>query len=81
MKIKLYQQVALTQDLPEHKLRKGDIAMVVEYLPATPESGGEEGYALEVFNYEGETIDVVIVPASMVNPQFELASFELNFDP
>lgn len=69
--IKLYQRVALTQDLPEHHLRKGDVAVVVEYLPGTPATGGEDGYALEVFNAVGETIAVVMVPASAVQPLTE----------
>jgi RNA polymerase sigma factor (sigma-70 family) len=66
MKIKLYQRVSLTQDLPEHNLRKEDEAVVVELLPATPAAGDEAGYALEVFNDVGETIDVVMVNASVV---------------
>lgn len=71
MRLKLYQRVALTRDIPEHGLHKGDVAVIVEYLPATPESGGEEGYALEVFNAIGETIAVVMVPASAVKPLTE----------
>lgn len=71
MKIKLYQRVALTRDLPEHNLRKGDVAVVVEHLPATPAADGEEGYALEVFNAVGETLAVVMVPASAVEPLSE----------
>jgi len=66
MTFKLFQQVALTRDEPEHDLCKGDVATVVEHLPATPASGGEDGYALEVFNAVGETIAVVMVPASAV---------------
>lgn len=68
MKLKLYQQVALARDLPEQGLQKGDVAVIIEHLPATPESGGEEGYALEIFNALGETIAVVMVPASAVEP-------------
>ncbi|MFN4218373.1 MAG: DUF4926 domain-containing protein [Candidatus Bipolaricaulia bacterium] len=68
MKPELYQRVALARDLPEHGLQKGDVAVIVEHLPATPESRGEEGYALEVFNALGETIAVVMVPASAVEP-------------
>lgn len=71
MKIKLYHRVALTQDLPEHNLYKGDVAVVVEYLPATQATGGEDGYALEVFNAVDETIAVVMVPASAVEPLTE----------
>ena len=67
-RVKLYQRVALTRDLPEHGLRRGDVAVVVEHLPATEESDGEEGYVLEVFNAVGETLAVVVVPASAVRP-------------
>jgi len=71
MRIELFQRVALARDLPDHGLRIGDVATVVEELPATEDSGGEVGYALEVFNAVGETIAVVIVPASAVKPLTE----------
>jgi len=70
-KIELYQRVALTREIPEHNLCKGDVAVVVEHLPGTPASGGEDGYALEVFNAVGETIAVVMVPVSAVKPLTE----------
>ncbi len=70
-KIELYQRVALTRDMPENRLYTGDVAVVVEYLPVTAASGGEEGYALEVFNAIGETIAVVMVPHSAVKPLTE----------
>ena len=70
-KFELYQRVALTRDLPEHNLCKGDVAVVVEYLPGTSASGGEDGYALEVFNAVGETIAVIMVPVSVVKPLTE----------
>jgi len=69
--IELYQRVALTRDLPEYNLCKGEVAVVVEHLPGTLASGGEEGYALEVFNAVGETITVVMVPVSAVKPLTE----------
>ena len=65
---KLYDKVALTCDLPKHELRQGDVAVVVEELPATEASAGEPGYALEVTNAVGETIAVVMVPDSAVKP-------------
>ena len=70
-KIELYQRVALTRELPEHDLCKGDVAVVVEHLPGTLASGGEDGYVLEVFNAVGETITVVMVPVSAVKPLTE----------
>ncbi len=68
MEVSLYQKIALAKDIPEYGLRKGDVAMVVEELPPTEESHGEKGYALEVSNAIGETIDVVIVPESSIKP-------------
>jgi hypothetical protein len=77
-KIELYQRIALTRDLPEHNLCKGDVAVVVEYLPGTSASGGEDGYALEIFNAVGETIAVVLVPASAVQPLTENEIFQVR---
>jgi hypothetical protein len=68
MTIELYAEVALARDIPQHGLRRGDLATVVEKLPGTAASGGEAGFALEVFNAVGESIAVVTVPASAVEP-------------
>ncbi len=68
MSIELFSEVALARDIPEERLRRGDVATVVEKLPGTQASGGEEGYILEVFNAIGETIAVVTVPVSAVEP-------------
>ena len=68
MRIALFTEVALTRDIPEYGLFRDDVAIVVEHLPATTASGGEDGYALEVFNAEGESISVVAVPCSAVEP-------------
>jgi hypothetical protein len=66
--INLFSNIALARDLPDEGLRRGDVATVVEKLPATAASGGEEGFVLEVFNAIGETIAVVTVPISAVEP-------------
>ena len=78
MTIKPYQRVALTRDLPEHGLNKGDVAVLVEHLPATSASKGEEGCALEVFNAIDETIAVVMVPISAVKPLTENEIFQVR---
>jgi hypothetical protein len=65
MKIDLFKRVALKIDIPDQNLRKGDIATIVEHLPG---KNGEDGYALEVFNAIGETIAVITVPQSAVEP-------------
>ena len=62
--LQLYQEVALTGDIPEHRLQAGDIATLVDFV-AHPD-GGEEGCVLEVFNAIGESVAIVTVPRSMV---------------
>jgi hypothetical protein len=64
--LELYQRVALSHELPEHNLKKGDVVTLVDYV--THPSGGENGYVLEVFNAVGESIDVIAVPMSDVQP-------------
>lgn len=65
MKINLFKRVALRVDLPEYGLRRGDVATIVEHLPG---KDTEDGYALEVFNAIGETIAVITVAESAVEP-------------
>jgi hypothetical protein len=66
MRLKLYQEVAVTRDMPEENLKAGDVAVLVDYVPHP--RGGEEGAILEVFNAVGETIAVATVPASAIAP-------------
>ena len=63
MKYKLFEEVFLTKDIPEKRLKKGDIATIVDHHPA---SGGEDGYSLEVFNATGDTIAVITIPESFI---------------
>ena len=63
-KPRLYEEVALTHDLPEENLKEGDVAVVVDYLPHP--TGGKEGAILEVFNAVGESMAVVVVPISAI---------------
>jgi len=62
--IELYQRVSLNKDFPEHNLKKGDIAILIDKVPHP--SGGEEGCVLEIFNAVGESINVIIVPKTAV---------------
>lgn len=64
MTLELYQEVALTRDLPEYQLRAGDLATLVDFV--SHPSGGEEGCLLEVFNAVGESLTVIAVPISTV---------------
>lgn len=66
MKYDLYSRVALAEDLPENCLRRGDLATVVDHHPGR--AGQESGYSLEVFNAVGETVDVVTVRESQIEP-------------
>ena len=61
MKFELYTDMALTCDLPEHRLRRGDIVKLVDHHVAVD---GTEGYSIEVFNAVGDTITVTAAPTS-----------------
>jgi hypothetical protein len=61
----LYTRVALNRDVPEAALKQGDTAMYIDYLPVKE---GEAGAILEVFNAVGESIAVVTVPISAIEP-------------
>lgn len=65
MKLELYKDAALTCDLPEFGLCKGDVVTLIEELRA---GDGSLGYAVEVFNAIGETLDVHFIPATAVEP-------------
>lgn len=58
--IKEHDQVLLTQDLPEYGLLSGDLGVVVII------HGEHEGYELEIFSADGQTIDVVTAEAHQV---------------
>ncbi|MBR8828707.1 MAG: DUF4926 domain-containing protein [Gomphosphaeria aponina SAG 52.96 = DSM 107014] len=64
--IKLYQRIYLNRDLPQHNLKKGEIATVVDIVPHPAQ--GEDGYVLEVFNAIKKSIKVIIVPQSAIKP-------------
>jgi hypothetical protein len=64
MKPELYERVALTRDVPEEGLKKGDVATLIEYLEHP--HGGEEGAILEIFNAVGESIGIATVYISAI---------------
>jgi hypothetical protein len=66
MKPELYQQVALRRDIVEHRLKRGDVATLIDLVPHP--NGGENGVVLEVFNALGESIAVVAVRESEIEP-------------
>jgi hypothetical protein len=62
MTFSLFSRVILTQDIPEENLLAGDTGTIVEYHPATDDY--PEGYEVEFFAGNGETLAVVSVPAT-----------------
>ncbi len=66
MKPELYTRVALSRNLPELGLKRGDLAWVVDYVDHL--ETGETGAILEIFNILGESLRVVVVPVSAVQP-------------
>lgn len=66
MELELYRRVALARDLPDEGLKKGDVAMLIDFVDHP--QGGEQGCILEVFNAVGESIAVLAVPVSSVEP-------------
>jgi hypothetical protein len=66
MIFKLFEQVALKQAVPDYRLLAGDLATIVEFVRHP--SGGEDGCVLEVFSAVGESIAVVALPLSAIEP-------------
>ncbi|MEA5618544.1 DUF4926 domain-containing protein [Cronbergia sp. UHCC 0137] len=65
----LFQWVELKQDVPNSPVKAGNKGVILDHLNPT-KTQPEEGYILEVFE-DGETLDVVYVPISWVNPLLE----------
>ena len=65
MKLELYTDAVLTNDLIEHRLRRGDLVKLIDHDVA-PDC--TEGYSIEVFNALGNTIAVTTVPKSALEP-------------
>jgi len=65
MKFELYKDAVLSRDVPEERLKRGDIVKLVEHHLARD---GEDGYSAEVFNAIGGTLAVITVPESALEP-------------
>ena len=63
MTYKLFDEVTLSKDIPDKRLKKGDVATIVEHHPV---STGEDGYSLEIFNSLGDSIAILTVPESAI---------------
>jgi hypothetical protein len=64
--LKLYDRVAITRDIAEHGLRRGDVATLIDLVPHP--GGGPQGLVLEVVNALGESLRVVVVTPDDVAP-------------
>jgi Domain of unknown function (DUF4926) len=65
MAFELFTKVALRENFPQHHLHQGDVAAIVEHHPMV---NREDGYSLKVFNAIGETIVVLVVSESQIEP-------------
>lgn len=66
MAYELFDRIALREDFPEYGLCKEDVATIVD--THQPVDDRETGYSLEVFNAIGETIAVLVVAESQIEP-------------
>jgi hypothetical protein len=55
MKLSLFSQVQLTQNIPQLNLKKGSIGTIVEYYPMS--NSLEDGYSIEGLIYQ-DTVEV-----------------------
>jgi hypothetical protein len=65
MAFELFTRVALREDFPRYQLHQGDVATIVDHHPV---ANGEDGYSVEVFNAIGESIAVLVVSESQIEP-------------
>jgi len=75
MKYKLFKEIMLLKDIPEKKLKKGDVATIIEYHPV---DDSIDGYSLEVFDVFGNTIAVTTVSESEIKPLRENEIFSVR---
>lgn len=75
MTYRLFEEVVLLENIAEKRLKKGDVATIVEHHPVTD---GEDGYSLEVFNALGNTIAVITVSESAIEPLTENEIFSVR---
>ena len=61
----LYTEMALTRDVQEHSLRRGDVVRIVDSHEGP---GGRQGYSIEVSNAVGDTVAVTTVNEAALEP-------------
>ena len=59
---KEHERAVLTVDMPDYRLKAGDVGTVVHVYP------GNQAYEIEFFTVDGQTLDVVTVNAVEVRP-------------
>jgi len=62
-KFEKYQQIQLAKALPEYHFQSGDAATIVEILS---DGNGKNGYVLEFFDCEGDTLKVITVAEDFI---------------
>lgn len=82
MKFQLFSRVVLKENIPEENLFAGDVGVVVEYHPES--EFYPEGYEVEFFAANGETLTVVSLPATKLravtgNDVFHVREMALEF--
>ena len=65
MRFELYTEAVLAHDLPEHRLRRGDLVKLVDRHVACD---GTEGYLIEVFNALGNTLLITAISERDLEP-------------
>ena len=73
MKLEMFKEAVFVCDMPERGIKKGDVATVIDHLDKP-----EPGYILEVFDALGDTVDVVSVPESYLEPIQEGERFQVR---
>jgi len=66
MPYQLFTRVALKDDFPDYGFFRGDVATIVDSHEGM--NADELGYSLELFNALGETVGVIVVKESQIEP-------------
>ncbi len=75
MKYKLFKEVVLLKDIPDKRLKSGDVATIIDYHPV---DNSIDGYSLEVFNVFGDTIAVITLSEAEIEPLQENEIFSVR---
>ena len=67
MKFKLYANVALNEDIPKSVFKKGDIGTLIDIFEPN-QNTIENGYAIEMFNALGDSLDALVLRESQIHP-------------